>query len=313
MPNAFIENPRLGYISIFLCCVANAVSFVFIAHLNQTHNEMLSIAMTFGYAIILFNLFNYKSLMSLYSNVSKNFKLTLRMNVITLFNWLSSFMALNYLDPATAFCIILGVVAVTIFIVSTPRHKIKDNLHLAICVLLILVSMGLIINQYAHTALHSNVTTLTIGTLWCVLGGVTGAFIGTNSEKMGKAGFSISQILATRFYLLVIVSSVAFFITAPNEPIAIDWKYYLLSSLVIVFFPLIMYQMAIKSLGTLIVSLLEPFTPVITYFLQVLLLGAYQFNLLTFSLLTIASGSIIWLAGVEQNMARKNDRITSSR
>src|SRR5579871_12538 len=96
------SNPTVGYISIFLCCLTTAVSLVFISHLNKTHDQMLSIAITFSYAALLFNLFNIKNIISIYSAVLKNFKLILRMNVVTLFNWISSFMSLNYLDPATA-------------------------------------------------------------------------------------------------------------------------------------------------------------------------------------------------------------------
>ncbi|TAK76075.1 MAG: DMT family transporter [Gammaproteobacteria bacterium] len=300
------SNYNIGYVSIFLCCVANAVSLVFISNLNKTHDQMLSIFMTFGYATLLFNLFNFKKIPSLYFSVAKNFKLLLKMNIVTLFNWLSSFLALSYIDPATAICVILGVVSVTIFVMSIPRRKAAENKHLAMCVFLILISMALIIKQYTSmNTLHANSNMAIVGITCCIISGVSGAFIGVSSESMGQAGFSVSQILATRFYLLVIVSGTIFFFSKSHASLVIDWKYYLLASLLIVFFPLIMYQTAIRTLGTLMVSLLEPFTPVITYFLQVLT-GGYQFNLLTVILLAIASGSIIWLARAEQNVIIAN-------
>jgi drug/metabolite transporter (DMT)-like permease len=301
--NALDSKPTLGYVSILLCCLSTAISFVFIAHLNKTHNQMLSIAITFSYAAILFNLLNFKKIGSLYSSVAANLKLIFKMNIVTLFNWVSSFMSLNYIDPATAICINLSVLTVTLFFIFTPLGKIKENKHLVYSVLLILVSMALIIKQHVDTALLSNSRMIILGVVWSVFGGLSGAFIGLSSEGMGKANFSVTQILATRFYLLIIVSGIAFFFVPDSVPVVIDWKYYLLSSLVIVIFPLVMYQTAIMALGALIVSLLEPFTPVITYLLQIAV-GDYKFNLLTVILLVVSSSAVIWFVRIEQNLAR---------
>lgn len=308
MSDKKLSSHTMGYISIFLCCLTSAVSFVFISHLNKSHDQMLSIAVTFSYATILFNLFNIKNIITLYSSVFKNFKLIFRMNVMTLLNWVSSFMSLNYLDPATSFCIILSVISITLFIILTPLNKIKENKHLLFSLLLIMGSMVLIVKQHIETTSFADRKMIIIGVAWCVLGGISGALIGTSSEGMGKAGFSVTKILATRFYLLIIVSLIAFYLIPHTTPVVIDWKYYLLSSLIIVIFPLVMYQTAIKSLGSLIVSLLEPFTPVITYLLQILV-GDYKFNFLTVFLLTISSGAIIWFVKMEQGTSKAKMRL----
>lgn len=265
---------------------------------------MLSILMTFGYAILIFNLINIKKFREIYTSVLHNKKVLLQMNIVTLFNWLSTFMSLHYLDPATALCLNLGILSVTIFFISTPLHKLKANKHLGLSVLFVLFSMGLIIKQHLASAsgdLH--LRNIILGIAWCALGGFTGAFIGMSSEAMGRAGFSVTQILATRFYLLTLVSGVALLLTHHHAPIVIDWKYYFLSSLIIVFFPLLMYQTAIRELGTLLVSLLEPFSPVFTYILQVEV-GDYRFNLLTISLLILASAAVVWFVRIEQNIRR---------
>lgn len=298
------KNFYLGYGYILFCCFANAISFVFISRLNKTHNEMLSIFMTFGYAIIIFNVINFKNIRKIYTSVFQNKKILLRMNIVTLFNWLSTFMSLRYLDPATALCLNLGILSVTIFFISTSLQKFKENKHLGLSVLLVLFTLGLIIRQ--HIVLSSgdeHLHNLLLGFAWCALGGVTGAFIGMCSEAMGKVGFSVTQILATRFYLLTIVGGVAF-LFVHQAPIVIDWKYYFLSSLVIVFFPLLMYQAAIRELGTLLVSLLEPFSPVLTYILQVLV-GDNRFDIPMVGLLSFSCLAIVWFVRIEQNIQRK--------
>lgn len=298
-------NFRSGYIYIFLCCITNAVSFVFMSHLNKTHNEMLSIFMTFGYAILIFNLFNIKNIRKIYRLVFQNKIMLLRMNIITLLNWLSTFMILRYFDPATAFCLIIGVLTVTVFFISTPLNQLKRNKHLGASVLLVLVSMALVIYQYY---LHRDLSTLQtknmlFGIAWCLLCGITGAFIGFSSEAMGKVSFSITQILATRFYFLALFGGIAILLTH-QEAIHIDWGYYLLSSVIIVFFPLLMFQAAIRELGTMLVSLLEPFSPVFTYILQVAV-GDYQFHMGTILILLLLSAAIVWFVRIEQNIRNK--------
>lgn len=297
------SNPAAGYVSMFFCCLTSAISFVFIAHLNKTHNQMLSIFITFGYAVILFNLFNIKKIRNLYSSVFRNLKLLFYMNIMTLFNWISSFLALSYIDPATAVCIDLCVISIVLFFMLTPLKKIKENKHLALSVMFILLSMALIVKQYVSISSDANMKAIMLGVFWSVVSGVSGAFIGLCSEGMGNAGFSVTQILSTRFYLLIATSGILFFLLPDAAPLNIDWSYYLLSSLVIVIFPLVMYQTAVKKLGVLIVSLLEPFTPVMTYFLQISI-GDYRFNLLTILLLVMSSGAVIWFVRIEQSTAR---------
>lgn len=295
------QNFKAGYIYILLCCLANAISFVFIAHLNKAHNEWLSIFMTFSYATILFHLFNIKKIKFIYSTILANKKTVLKINILTLLNWLSTFMALRYLDPATALCLTLGLLTVTVFVISTPLKKLRANKHLGLSVLLVLFSLGLIIQQYllANPG-QANFYQFICGFAWCLLCGISGALIGFSSEAMGRCGFSITQILSVRFYLLIIAAGIGLFFV-PSSELQIDWQYYFLSSLVIVIFPLVMYQAAIRDLGVMLVSLIEPFSPVITYILQVAL-GWYLFNWITMALLILSSLAIVWFVRTEQKI-----------
>ncbi len=297
-------KPKAGYICILLTCFANAASFVFISHLTRNTNALLSIFMIFSYALIIFNAIQFKKLPKLYSTVFANKKTLLQMNAATLVNWFSTFMSLRYLDPATALCINLGILSITIFLISTPLNQLKANKHLGFSVLLVLLSLGLIIRQYMQNfPITTTSSNLGLGLLWCTIGGISGACIGLASEAMGKAQFTVTGILATRFYLLIIVSgaSLLFFHPTPLTLQSIDWKYYLLSSVIIVFIPLLMYQIAIRELGTMIVSLIEPFSPVLTYILQVSI-GYDRFNLLTLLLLALTCAAVVWFVRVEHQM-----------
>ena len=304
------KNFQAGYFYILFCCLANAVSFVFISHLNKTHNEMLSIFMTFLYATLLFNLVNFKKLKHIYTTVLCNKKTLFMMNMLTLVNWLSTFMSLRYLDPATALCLNLGLLSVTVFLISTPIKKLRANKHLGLSVVFVLMSLGLIVKQYlAVNPGEANFENFLLGLVWCLCGGISGAFIGFSSEAMGRCGLSITQILSTRFYLLILISGISLLFLSPEE-FQIDWNYYLFSSLIIVILPLLMYQAAIRDLGVMLVALIEPFSPVLTYILQVSI-GLYFFNVLTIIFLGISSLAIAWFVRIEQKIQEEKYKFSS--
>lgn len=286
----------LGYVCIFFYCLANGFAFVFISHINKTHNDMLNMVMVFSYATLIFNLLNVKNIQTLYQNVGKNFRLIVLMNIATLFNWLGSFLSLNYIDPATALCINLAMGPITTFFVLTPFKKIEDNKNILLAILSVLIGMLLIIRQQWSASVYESTHHVYLGVLCSVLGGIAGGFVGICSEKISKAGFSVRQILATRFYLLILVCLITLFFTAKGNIFSsIDWKFYLFSSLLIVMVPLVMYQQAIKALGSLMVSLFIPFAPIFAYFLQVMV-GGYRFNIFTVIFLLLVCCSVIWFA-----------------
>jgi drug/metabolite transporter (DMT)-like permease len=299
------NNSNLGALYITLCCFSSAASFVFIAHLNQSHNELLSMALTFGYAIILFSLFNIKKLSSMFKIMLSQKRAMLGLNIATLFSWFGTFMALKYIDPATKISIGFGLIAVTNFFIATPLRSIGKNKHLLLCILFVMLNMGLVIGQYAVSSVHVSTEHMLFGLAWSVVGGIIGGFIGINSQRLHKAGYTATQVLATRFYFLVIVSVLILLFTARPTPLHIHWQYYLLSTALVVLLPLLMYHLAIESLGALIVSFVEPFTPVLTYFIQVIVLH-YRFNLLTMVLLTLSSGGIILLVRMEHRSKGSN-------
>jgi drug/metabolite transporter (DMT)-like permease len=292
---------EFGYLYILLYCLANAISFVFISHINKTHNDLLNIVMIFSYATLLFNFINVKKLDNLYGAVKKNYALIFFMNVATLFNWIGSFFSLNYIDPATALCINLSMGPITTFFILTPFKKIKENGHLIFAIILIILGMILITKQHTTAPVYHGTSNVLLGVMFSVIGGIAGGFVGICSQKITLSGFSLSQVLATRFYLLVTVCAILLFFYGKVSVADIDWKFYLLSSLLIVIFPLVMYQAAIKSLGPMIVSIFIPFAPILAYFLQVLV-GGYPFNLITILLLIMISASVIWLARLRQGL-----------
>jgi len=294
------QGQSIGYLCTFLYCVVSGISFVFIVHINKVHNEMLSIILVFSLATILFNLLNCRKIKVVYRKVSNHWALVLKLNLATLFNWLGSFLSLNYLDPATALCINLAMAPITTFLMLTPLKKIYENKSIVYAIFLIIIGMLLIIQQQQHN-MNSFSTTL-LGVLLSVVGGVAGGFVGLYSEKMNKAAFSISQILAIRFYILIIICGIILMSTAPINVLAeIDWNLYLLSSLLIVILPLIMYQGAIKTLGSMSVSLFIPLAPIFAYFISVWV-GNILFNFTMLILLLGVCFCIIWFSLSKKKM-----------
>lgn len=116
-----------------------------------------------------------------------------------------------------------------------------------------------------------------IGICISIWGGIFGAAIGTYSEKLYLNKFVVNEILAIRFYFLII-SGVLIAILGHDFEINIQTiKLFSFSAVFIVILPLVIYQKAIQHLGSLTVSMLIPFTPILAYFMQ-LGLHKYRFN-----------------------------------
>ena len=297
------KNHNLGYIYITLCVLINSYAFVFISHMVRNHNEFLSLAMVFGYATILFTLVNIKKLPLLWGRVKNNFKALSLLNLVSFLSWLGAFISLKYIDPATKLALGFGIIAITNFFIKTPISEWFANKRLITCLLLVFISMVLIVTQYAAINVHLHPHTIYLGLGWAIFAGITGGFIGVYSEKVGHAGFTPTQILATRFYMLVLASIIILVFTKPALPAHLDWHYYLLGSVIIVLLPLLLYQTTIQHLGSVITALFESFTPVVTYFMQIAV-SHYRFHLTTFLLLLFANLMILWLVRVESKKSK---------
>ncbi len=268
----------IGYLYIAFYCVFNALSFVFISILGNAHGQAQSIIYIFSLGILLFNLFCFKNLQLLYLKVGKKFRAVLGLNITTAISWLASFYALRFIDPANMLCIGMAVIPITTFFIVTPIKEYKANIATLLSILFVIFSMLLII--------HENVQELTVpmmgsnifwGILISVVGGIFGAAIGTYSEVLSKAKFQVKEILAVRFYLLVLTSIL---ISIYNKTFEFNWQtlqLFSVSAVIIVFLPLIIYQKAIQHLGSLTVSILISFTPILAYFMQ-LTLHKYRFS-----------------------------------
>lgn len=297
-------NPKnhSGYFFIFITCLSSAASFVFISHLSRNSDPFTGIFLTFLYASLFFLLLNIKNIKKLVSLSKSNLKPLFLLNLATCLSWLGTFLALKYIDPATKICIGFGLIAITNYFIFTPLGSIKKHKRRLMIVFLILASMILIISQNPLISSRSNIEILMLGIAWSIVGGISGGFIGINAEKIAHAGFKATQVLATRFLLLIIVSGIFLAFSKPLQTSTFEWAYYPLSSIVVVFLPLLTYQLAIKSLGALLVALIEPFTPIITYFLQISFMH-YSFNPIFLLLLILSSTSVLLLLRSE----RKNN------
>lgn len=295
----------IGYIYIAFYCVFNALSFVFISVLGNAHGQAQSITYIFSSGIFLFNLFCLKNLQSLYLKVGKNVRAVLGLNITTAVSWLASFYALRFIDPATMLCIGMAVIPITTFFIVTPFKAYKSNAATLLSIIFVIFSMLLIIHENVQGLIIPVVTSNIIwGILISVVGGIFGAAIGTYSEVLSKTNFTVKEILAVRFYLLVLVSIL---ISIYTKALEFNWKtlqLFSVSAVVIVFLPLVIYQKSIQHLGSLTVSILIPFTPVLAYFMQ-LSLHKYHYNMGAFSAILFCCFAIGLLNYVRYRMGKK--------
>jgi len=270
----------MGYMYVLFYCVFNAYSFVFISTLGDTHAQSLSIVTIFSLGLLLFNLLNIMKLGTLYKKLSRNLFPVVGINITSAASWLACFYALRFIDPASMLCIAMAIIPLTTLFMSTPLRLYKNNLPIIFSIVVVIFSMAIIINQnILNLGSHSSGFYFFIGVIISIVGGIFGGAIGIYSERLHKANFTVSEILAVRFYFLIIVAvAVALFSHSFNAMHWSDLKIYSFSAVIVIILPLVIYQKAISHLGSMVVSVLIPFTPILAYFMQ-LMIRQYPFHL----------------------------------
>ena len=268
-----------GYIYIVFYCLFNAFSFVFISVVGNTHGQAQSIVYVFTLGLLLFNLLNISNLKILYTKTIEYFRPVIGLNVTTAISWAASFYALKFIDPATMLCIAMATIPITTFFIMTPLEAYKSSITTILSIGFVVISMLLIIHENINYSGAKNASFIfSVGVLISIIGGVFGAAIGTYSEQLHKAKFNVKEILAIRFYFLILFGLIVAIATHRFQFNFQTLKLFSLSTVIIVILPLVIYQKAIQHLGSLTVSILIPFTPILAYFMQ-LVLHQYQFHI----------------------------------
>lgn len=197
----------------------------------------------------------------------------LLVNFTTALNWIGYYVALKFIEPAIV-CAILGglgpICIIVIEIFLKKRRLSQSEYFVAIGILLgtLLLASASLMNMSSlnNISLISSI----LGLAAAVVGGISQATTVITVKQLGQKGWTATQIMAHRFYLLIFIAAI-FAHSGPGLSIHSSnmISYVIIATLIGVVIPLWLLQKGIILSDPFTVSALLSFAPIITYFFQI--------------------------------------------
>lgn len=287
------ENTK-GYFFSLIFCVAVALSSILIHSTNQLINPYLSVFLTFVICALWFNLVNINSLPTFYRKLTNDKRNFFIVNLVTAINWVTTFEALKYIDAVLYIALFMGLMPIATYLINSclSRKKIKTTP--------ILVSVGiisilsLIIYMDKKSLINMDMFNFYKGVVFTIISSIASSLYMVYSKKLeSNLNLTTSQIVAVRFYLLIIYSGVIClggnYFPDTNK---IQYTNFLVLALISSIIPMYCVQKSITHIGVIKTSFIIPFTPVLTYL--VLFFLKYEQSFLLFPLLILLTALLIY-------------------
>lgn len=261
-----LDSVMTGYLYITAFCLSIALSNVWIKHADYDNSLLIFSSSLLNF--LFYFLLHIKRLPSWREKVVTHLPNVALVNIATALAWISSnIYALPYIDPATQLCISLGTIPIASFFLFTPLKNYRESGFSMVALLATLISMGLI--AYENIRRTGKPDQYMIGGVTAIIGGLGTTFVGHFSEKLNKANFSASEVIFSRFPLLLFIS----FLLAIKRGTLVqlklaDLKVLLASSFLVSLLTTFFYQSSIKKLGAFKASMFIPLSPICAYFMQ---------------------------------------------
>lgn len=188
-------------------------------------------------------------------------------NVVTAIIWITTFEALKYIDPILYIALFMGLMPIVTYLINSFSHKSKLDFIPIVASILITFILALIIFLDKKSALNVGITQFYRGVILTVISSIASSIYMFYSRHMeSNLALKSSQIVAVRFYLLILYSGIICFhhdylIQIHN----IRYIDFLLLALLSSIIPMYSIQKSISYIGPMKTSFIVPFTPVFTY------------------------------------------------
>ncbi len=270
-----IEKSISGILLVFLFILITSGREVYVGHIVQQANPYMMIFTCFTLITILFSIlliFN-KNEKQLLSQIKANTHLIIGLNITTAICWISSFYALQFIEPSIENTINTAIGPfITIVIGLRLQQSISFKITELICAIaiMLMVIFMMIISAFGVSGIGiSNSMHLIIGFCCCLFAGLSIVGNTIYSKKLSLSGMQTIAILATRFYLVLIISLIGWFMTAsPLAAIRVYIIDIIVIALVGIALPLYLLQKGIEKSEPITVSFVMVLGPVVTYILQ---------------------------------------------
>jgi len=238
-------------------------SVMFIHDLGQRWPVSLTLMLSTFYATIFFNLINLRRLRKTYIAMLKQKRLYGLLMVSILVIWAGSFSGAAFISPTFSLFVVFGIGAAFGSFFAYWENRTKLNLfRLALIVSVVVIFYTSLVEHYSTLQLIS-IIVLTL---------VVGAFdyiYGYASYKISQHNLDATQILAARFWLMLLAISL---ICWQNKSLEVLKEHYseilvesLLLSIAAFIVPVYLYQKSVLKIGPNLAMVLCGFIPLLSY------------------------------------------------
>lgn len=267
-----------GVVFVLLFVLLSSAKEVYIGHLVQNIPPYLLVIYCFIPISILFlSAYLWKEgFKGFFLETRKEIKNVIAVNISTAVSWIAAFYALKYIEPSIENAINTGIGPMVTFIAAFSisnvsrynKREVISSVGISLAmVIMVLVSLsgksGIYNNSYIESV---------YGLFFCFLTGL--GIVGNTiySKRLSKSGCSTSFVLATRFYLMLIIAIIIFFCdpthAEPFDLLKNNFSGIVLLALLGIMLPLYFLQKGIERVEPMTISLLIVLGPILTYLLQ---------------------------------------------
>lgn len=272
--------------------LSTAISLIAINQFEIQTDPSLAALISFLLCSLFFNLININRLTIAYSLLLESPIDFININIITAIIWISTFWGLKYISPGVFVSLFMGVIPLSSLFFASNKTQFQYK-EASPMLTLIFLALGLVSYESLHRVDFSK--TVCCGLSLAIISGVFSAIYIHYSQKLQKKfNFITLDFLCIRFYFVIVISF--YFLSVSGNHITVNsilnkWYDFIFVSILTVIIPLYSLQKAILKLGSLQVSYLITFTPIVAYLLQIF--TGFQFNIIIFGTILIMSSLLI--------------------
>ncbi len=263
--------PFAGPLFVLGYCILASAKAVTVGHMLQSVDAFLLVFANFLLATTFFcfterNLFKSGKL----EGASKDI---LWLNVTTTLSWIGFYFALKELEPAVQGAIVLGFGPLfTGFLIKIFRPKApatRWEIIAGIGVLLSMIFLGVVSLNGQSALPNLSGHSLTVGVIAALIAGLGVSGNTVFSKRLSDRGMTARQIMAVRFFMLLVISFIAILIRRPECSLVCSspWLVLVIAGLGVIL-PLYLLQRGIVLSEPMVVALLLPMAPVMTMLFQ---------------------------------------------
>ncbi|MFC0268107.1 EamA family transporter [Kushneria aurantia] len=266
----------IGSAAVFVFIFLSALKAVYVSSYVQSIDPIYLVCLTFIISAIYFQVHclvtkNYKRIGSYHILVN-----ILALNFTTMLSWLFFYQALKYIEPSIVACLVTSIGPLsTIIIDKILRSNSNYNpgslaIGVAIGAAQFFMIAGVVVGSTGENIANVSNVTLAGAITGAVISGVGIATNTVYTKRLYDEGWTPSQVMSHRFYLLILVSGIYSISNSSIElnSLASSFGPVLFISLALVCFPLFILQYGIKLISPLSVAVIVSTGPALTYCLQ---------------------------------------------